>query len=153
MHYCAGYPQGTKFWIGGNDLAQNGRWVWSRGRLIQGYVNYANYGQDQSGHCLEARSPSFQWFRSSCHGDGGSHAFLVEKGYQNVIHNAGGKTFFIIFFAVNRSFKQSDASAASAKNYNNYYKKYNKNDRTSNIRTGYNNGQWKPPNPSQITYR
>lgn len=75
----SGYPSGTQFWIGGNDLAHSGTWVWSSGNSIAGYTNFANNNAGTTGHCMEVKADG-RWFRSNCHGQDGSHAFIGEKG-------------------------------------------------------------------------
>jgi hypothetical protein len=73
----AGYPAGTRVWIGGNDLAKSGHWVWSRGQPISGFTNWASTA---SGDCMEIILPNTGWHATHCHQpDSAKHAFLAEK--------------------------------------------------------------------------
>lgn len=70
-----------RIWIGGNDLAQTGNWVWaSNGYEIDGYENFDN-SEAKTGDCLDVRlEANFAWLKSACDGSGISHAFIVETG-------------------------------------------------------------------------
>ena len=64
-----GYPSGTKFWLGGNELASLGTWVWSAdGSRVGPYTNWAAGQPDPKGrkHCLVATLPSLVWEANQC---------------------------------------------------------------------------------------
>ena len=50
----SGYPDNIHgFWIGGNDLAGCGNWVWSRGQAMNSSGAYQNWASDQNYHDCE----------------------------------------------------------------------------------------------------
>ena len=76
----AGYPPETSFYIGGNDLAMSGVWVWSRGSHIEGFQNWARgYFGVGAGHCMEIRLPTGKWHKTPC-SVGQKRAFIGERG-------------------------------------------------------------------------
>ena len=65
-------------WIGGNDLATNGKWVWtSRGRRIHPFVQWKKGSPSKSGHCLGIDVASYRWMDTNCERKA---EFLCEQG-------------------------------------------------------------------------
>ena len=65
-------------WIGGNDLATNGKWVWtSRGRRIHPFVQWKQGSPSKSGHCLGIDVASYRWMDTNCERKA---EFLCEQG-------------------------------------------------------------------------
>ena len=63
-------------WIGGNDLAVDGDWVWTGGDPVTGDV----WGEGQhDGDCMVLLG--YQWYTRECEGEAGvERAFLAQKG-------------------------------------------------------------------------
>ena len=67
-------------WIGGNDLATNGKWVWtSRGRRIHPFVQWRKGSPSKSGNCLSIDVASFRWMDTNCERRA---EFICEQGNQ-----------------------------------------------------------------------
>ena len=76
-----GYPPSMLIWIGGNDLARTGNWVWTPGKPIEGYENYAPNANSKPGHCLDLKlDGKYEWQKSPCNGKGIEHAFIAKAG-------------------------------------------------------------------------
>ena len=80
-----GFAVDTAIWIGGNDLANSGNWVWSSGKTIQDYFNFESEnitdGGEGVGECLDIiLDGNFQWRKSQCFSKNISHAFIAEAG-------------------------------------------------------------------------
>lgn len=75
-----GYPLGTHIWIGGNDLARPGHWVWSRGKPIDDFYNWLSGKDGEDGDCVEVVTPSPRWHPADCRGrNAENHTFVAEK--------------------------------------------------------------------------
>ena len=67
-----------EIWIGGNDLATNGKWVWtSKGRRIAPFVQWKNGQPSGSGHCLAIEVASKKWISTDCEQE---KEFICEMG-------------------------------------------------------------------------
>ena len=67
-----------KIWIGGNDLATNGKWVWtSKGRRIAPFVQWKSGQPNGSGHCLAIEVASKKWINTDCEQE---KEFICEMG-------------------------------------------------------------------------
>ena len=63
-------------WIGGNDLAEDDKWVWTDGDLITGDLWASDRGD---GDCMIMKD--FTWFQRHCEGDQQvQRRFLAQKG-------------------------------------------------------------------------
>ena len=83
--HIPGYAPSTSLWIGGNDLADAGRWVWSDGFPIKGYNNWATQEPKLAyadRHCMEVKftQRSNGWWPAACNGLGKERAFIAVKG-------------------------------------------------------------------------
>ena len=68
------------YWVGGNDLATKGRWVWaSNGYRIYPYVNWKAEATeaDSDGRCVGLDAITFQWMVRPCEDQA---SFFCEKG-------------------------------------------------------------------------
>ncbi|KAK3094468.1 hypothetical protein FSP39_002108, partial [Pinctada imbricata] len=63
-----------KFWIGGNDIAETGTWVWEKTdtKIADGYHDWNNGNPDNGGddadeHCLEIQADhGWKWNDNEC---------------------------------------------------------------------------------------
>ena len=79
-----GYPTGTHLWIGGNDIAHPGEWVWSRGDPIDDFNDWI--GDADVGDCLEVVTPSPRWRVAHCNDKmTDNRAFVAERSELNLL--------------------------------------------------------------------
>ncbi|XP_013402508.1 perlucin-like [Lingula anatina] len=74
------FPADFNWWLGGNDMAQEGRWVWVDTNKV---MTYTNWNPEEPNnikgieHCLELRSDyTHKWNDAPC---GKAKSFICEK--------------------------------------------------------------------------
>ena len=73
------YPSCSRFWLGGDDLASTGNWIWASDLSPISNVNFMNI--DGVGDCIDFElCGDYQWHRARCGGQEIPHGFIAEKG-------------------------------------------------------------------------
>ena len=73
------YPSCSRFWLGGDDLASTGNWIWSSD--LTPISNFMKNDLNGVGDCIDFElCGNYQWNRARCGGQELPHGFIAEKG-------------------------------------------------------------------------